>query len=68
MLMHGHREAGQRAAPAHRCDLQTQILKGHRVVPVHGTLELQRESGPHLGCDAAQTRYPLAPLTAENDG
>ena len=39
--MDGGGTAGQRSAPAHRCDLQSQVLKTDRVVPVHRALELQ---------------------------
>ena len=45
MLMHRYRAAGQRPAPAHRLDLQGEILKAHRVVAIHGPFELQ---GKHL--------------------
>src|SRR5215471_370055 len=43
VLMHCHRATRQGAAPAHPLDLQTQVLKAHRVVAVHRALKLQRE-------------------------
>jgi hypothetical protein len=43
MLMHRHRAARQTGSPAHRFDLQAEVLKADRVVPVHCALELQRE-------------------------
>src|SRR5450759_5512773 len=33
--------AGQRSSPVHPLDLQTQLLKADRVVPVHGALKLE---------------------------
>jgi len=44
MLMHPHRAARQTRSPAHRFDLQVEILKAHGVVPIHGPLELQAEN------------------------
>jgi hypothetical protein len=41
VLVHDHGAAGQRAPPAHRFDLQSQVLKADRIVPVHDALELQ---------------------------
>jgi hypothetical protein len=43
MLVHHHRAACQTRSPAHRFDLQAEVLKVDRVVPVHRTLELQGE-------------------------
>ena len=43
MLMHSHRAASQAGSPTHRFDLQAEVLKADRVVPVHCALELQRE-------------------------
>ena len=43
-----HRATWQRAAPAHPLDLQTQVLKAHRVVAVHRALKLQREEFANL--------------------
>src|SRR6266566_834457 len=43
MLMHGYRAARQAGSPTHRFDLQAEVLKADRVVPVHRALELQRE-------------------------
>ncbi len=37
------RASSQRAAPVHFLDLQGQVLEADRVVPVHRTLELERE-------------------------
>src|SRR5215472_7093501 len=41
MLVHADRATSQGRAPAHWLDLQAQILNAHRVVAIHGTLELQ---------------------------
>ena len=43
VLVHSHRAAGQGGSPAHRLDLQAQVLNTHRVVPVDRTLLLQGE-------------------------
>src|SRR5205085_2985848 len=43
MLMHSHRAARQARAPAHRFDLQAEMLKAHRVVSIHRPLKLQTE-------------------------
>src|SRR5260370_42258926 len=43
MLVDGHGAARQAGSPAHRFDLQAEILNADRVVPVHRALELQRE-------------------------
>jgi len=43
MLMHSHRAARQAGSPTHGFDLQAEVLKADRVVPVHCALELQRE-------------------------
>jgi hypothetical protein len=43
MLMHSHRAASQAGSPTYRLDLQTEVLKADRVVPVYRALELQRE-------------------------
>src|SRR5216684_858364 len=43
MLMHSHRAASQAGSPTYRFNLQTEVLKADRVVPVHRALELQRE-------------------------
>src|ERR1035441_2926439 len=53
MLVNHDVAAGQRSSPVHPLDLQTQLLKADRVVPVHGrseehTSELQ--SLRHLVC------------------
>src|ERR1700691_2167417 len=56
MLVHHHRAARQGASPAHRLDLQSQIFKTHRVVPVHCAFELQRKDAlqvfPRYGTNA----------------
>jgi Transposase IS116/IS110/IS902 family len=44
VLVRDHGAACQRCSPAHALDLQNQVLKAHRVVPVHGALELQRKN------------------------
>jgi hypothetical protein len=43
VLMHGPRATRQAGSPAHRFDLQAEILKTDRVVPVHRAFEPQRE-------------------------
>src|SRR5439155_17304070 len=43
MLMQGYRAVRQAGSPTHRFDLQAEVLKADRVVPVHRALELQRE-------------------------
>src|SRR6201987_5461331 len=43
VLVHGDRTAGQGRTPAHRFNLQAQILNVYRVVAVDGTFELQGE-------------------------
>ena len=43
MLMQGYRAARQAGSPTHRFDLQAEVLKADRVVPVHRALELQRD-------------------------
>src|SRR3989442_12661446 len=40
MLVHHYRAACQTRSPAHRFDLQAEVLKVDRVVPVHRALEL----------------------------
>src|SRR5690349_7651979 len=52
VLVHGHGAARQRRPPAHGLDLQSQVLKADRVVPVHRALELQRK-------DALQVLAPI---------
>ena len=44
MLMHPHRATRQGRSPAHRFDLQAEMLKAHGVVPIHGPLKLQAEN------------------------
>src|ERR1700726_1054617 len=44
VLVHHHLAACQRRSPAHPLDLQTEILKAHRVVAVYAAFELQREN------------------------
>src|SRR2546423_2770362 len=41
--MDGHGTARQAGSPAHRFNLQTEILNADRVVAIHRALELQRE-------------------------
>src|SRR5712671_5872781 len=52
MLMHSHRAASQAGSPTYRFNLQAEVLKADRVVPVHRALELQRED---------QIQIPAAP-------
>src|SRR6266853_5180738 len=44
MLMHPHRATRKSRSPAHRFDLQAEMLKAHRVVPIHRPLKLQAEN------------------------
>src|ERR1043166_836741 len=44
MLVYPHRATGQGRSPAHRFDLQAEMLKAHSVVPIHGPLKLQAEN------------------------
>ncbi len=44
MLMHSHRAPCQTRSPAHRFDLQAEMLKTHGVVPIHRPLKLQAEN------------------------
>ena len=44
VLARNHGAARQRCSPAHGFDLQSQVLKADRVVPVHRALELQRKN------------------------
>ena len=44
MLMHPDRATRQGRSPAHRFDLQAEVLKAHGVVPIHRTLKLQTEN------------------------
>ena len=53
MLVHRSRTAGQGGAPAHRFNLQAQVLNAHRVVAVDRTLELQREDQIQISAGAA---------------
>ena len=63
MLMQSHRAASQAGSPTHRFDLQAEVLKADRVVPIHRALELQREdeiqipAAPGNKC-AARLRRP----------
>jgi|GEM_PF-5570231 len=58
--MHGYGASGQGAAPAHRPDLQGQILKADRVVAVQRALELQREDQVQIAARAGgKSRSPL---------
>ena len=56
VLVDGDRTAGQGGAPAHRFNLQPQVLNAHRVVSVHGTFELQREDQIQISAGAAHKR------------
>ena len=69
VLVRDHRAARQRSPPAHGLDLQNQVLKADRVIPVHRTLELQRKDArwksqktdfpTALGNPAKCARFPL---------
>ena len=64
VLMHHHLAPCQRAAPAHFLDLQRQILKAHRVVALHGALELERKNPIQI---RAPARYKgVSPLCRRN--
>jgi len=54
MLMHPDRAARQGRAPAHRFDLQAEVLKAHGVVPIHRTLKLQAENQVQVLTSAGQ--------------
>src|SRR5262249_39934702 len=56
VLMHRHRAARQGGAPAHRFNLQTQVLYADGVVAVDGTFELQREDQIPISAGAAHKR------------
>src|SRR5882724_8278269 len=56
MLVHHHRAACQTRSPAHRFDLQAEILEADRVVPVHRTLELQGEDEIQIPAAAGHKR------------
>ena len=58
MLMHGHRAACQSGTPAHRFDLQMQILKAHGIVAIHRALPLQAEDIVQIGSPARHKRTP----------
>ena len=63
VLVHRDGAAGQRAPPAHRFNLQDQVLKAHRIVPVHRALELQRKDALQIFAPIGHKgSCPLAPL------
>lgn len=66
VLVHRHRAARQAGAPAHRFDLQAQILNAYRVVAVHGTFELQGEDQVQISAGAAHKRHAV-PLVLESE-
>ena len=53
VLVHGDRATGQGGAPAHRFNLQSQILNAYRVVAIDGTFELQGEDQIQISAGAA---------------
>jgi len=53
VLVHGNQAASQSGAPAHRFNLQPQVLNANRIVAVDGTLELQRENQIQISVGAA---------------
>src|SRR5256885_14292745 len=57
VLMQCDGAALERAAPAHRFDLQVEVLKADRVIAIHRTLELQGEDQIQI---AAATRNKRA--------
>ena len=58
VLMHRDLAARQRGSPAHRFDLQAQILKADRVVAVHCPLELQGEHQIEIASPTGQKSIP----------
>ena len=71
VLMHGDRAARQGGAPAHRLNLEAQILYAHRVIAIHGTLILQRKNQiqvfaatAHKGAPTLGRRNLEAPLNS----
>ena len=56
VLMHGHAAARQAGSPAHRLDLQAEILNADGVVPIHRALELQREDQIQIAAAARHER------------
>src|SRR5450759_4074447 len=63
VLACNHGAARQRRSPAHGFDLQSQVLKADRVVPVHRALALQRKDARQvLAPDRAQRQCPVAPM------
>jgi len=56
VLVHGERASGQGGAPAHRFNLQAQILNAHGVISIHRTFELQREDQVEVSAGAAHKR------------
>src|SRR5579864_4665 len=60
VLVHHHLATCQRRPPAYALDLQTQILKTHRVVAVHRAFELQRENPFQITTSAGHKS--IAPL------
>ena len=67
MLMHPYRAARQGRSPAHRFDLQAEMLKAHRVVAIHRPLKLQAENQVQVLTSPGQKgrapfRRPPAPL------
>jgi hypothetical protein len=61
VLMHHYLAARQRRPPAHALDLQSQILKAHRVVAVHAAFELQRENPFQVTTSAGHESIPPLP-------
>src|ERR1700758_3825375 len=56
VLMHLHRAAGQGGAPAHRFNLQPQVLDADRIVAVDGAFEWQGEDQVQISAGAAYKR------------
>src|SRR5262249_23934158 len=55
-LVYGDRTGGQGGPPTGACNLQSTVLKAHRVVSVHGGFELQREDQVQISAGAAHKR------------
>ena len=58
MLMHSHGAARQGRSPAHRFDLQVEVLKAHRVVPIHRPLKLQQKIRSRFCFGGAERPFP----------
>ncbi len=53
MLMHRDLAPGQGRPPPHRFDLQDEVLKADRVIPIYRALELQGEDQVQIAARAS---------------